>query len=108
MPAAIPILVAVTAASSIYSAVDSNQQRQHAKGAAEAQKTSIDAEIASQKKDDQAAKSAKATNASANQKAAIAAIQSSMRNEGGMGGTILTGGSGAGPAPTQQKQLLGT
>lgn len=107
MPAAIPLLVAVTAGSAIYGGIEANQERQHAKGAAEAQKTEMDAQIAAQQKADTAGKNQKATQASATQQAALAAIKASMNTQGTMGGTILTGGAGAGPAPVAGKTLLG-
>ena len=107
MPAAIPILVAVTAASSIYQAVDANQQRQHAKGAAEAQKTAMNAQMADLKKSEDVNKTQKADAGKANQAAAMEAVRSAMSTNNAGGGTILTGPQGAAPAPIAQKTLLG-
>lgn len=107
MPAAIPLLVAVTAGSAIYSGVEANQERQHAKGAQQAQDTALNAKIDEQKKADLNQKTAKGTQASVTQSAAIAALKASMSTAGQMGGTILTGGQGAAPAPIASKTLLG-
>lgn len=107
MPAAIPIAIAVMAASTVYSGVESNQQAQHAKGAAEAEKTAMDGQIADAKKMGEADKVAKANTGGASQGAAIAALKASMSSGGSMGGSILSGGAGAAAAPTASKTLLG-
>lgn len=109
MPAAIPyIALAVTAAGTTYGAVNANQQEQHAKGAAQAQATKEQGLIDTQTKQDQQTQQAKGENASATQKAAIAALRASMSTKSLSSGTILTSGQGTGtPAPTQTKTLLG-
>lgn len=107
MPAAIPILVAVTAASAIYGGVEANQERQHAKGAAQAQEVKNNAAIEAQKKSDLAAQNQKSNQASSTQQAALAALRANMGTQGALGGTILTGPGGAAPAPAAAKTLLG-
>lgn len=88
-------------------AIMANQQAQHAKGAAQAQETAMNAQVADQKKIDAADLTKKADSASATRAAAMNAIKASMSTTGQMGGTILTGGGGAAPAPTANKTLLG-
>jgi type II secretory pathway pseudopilin PulG len=105
MPAAVPIALAVAAASTVYQAVDANQQRQHAKGAAQAQQTAMDAQIKAQDDQDKATKNAKGREANAGQAQALAAIRAAMSTSG-MSGTVLSGPSSA-PAPTSTKTLLG-
>lgn len=107
MPAAIPILIAVTAATATYGAVQQNQQIQHAKGAAEAQETAINAQVKDSKAKDAQSMAAKGDQASATQAAALAALRANMTATGGLGGSILTSGQGTAPAPTVGKTLLG-
>lgn len=84
-----------------------NQQTQHAKGAAEAQATAMDAQAKDLATKDAANLEAKRNQGAATQNAAIAAIRASMSAGSGMGGTILGGGAGTTVAPTAQKTLLG-
>ena len=84
-----------------------NQQTQHAKGAEEAQNTLMNAQIAKQTAADKAAQQKQADTGSATQASALAALRASMSASAGMGGSILTGPSGAAPAPTSTKSLLG-
>jgi regulator of protease activity HflC (stomatin/prohibitin superfamily) len=107
MPAAVPILLAVTAATAVGSMVEQNQQTQHAKGAAEAQNTAMQAQIDQQTKTDAATQTQKANQGSATQAAALAALRASMSASSGMGGSILTSPTGTTPAPTTTKSLLG-
>lgn len=106
MPAAIPLLVAVTAGSAIYSGVEANKERQHAKGAAEAQETANNAALADEKKTEQANVTAKGVQANSTHAAALSALKASLSSTGG-GNTILTGPQGAAAAPIAQKTLLG-
>lgn len=108
MPAAIPILIAVTAATAVAGAVEQNQQIQHAKGAAQAQKTAMDAQIKTATDADAATQKQKADVGGSTQAAAIAALRASMTSGTGMGNTILTSPTGTGgAAPTVGKTLLG-
>ena len=109
MPAAVPwVAMAVTALAAGGSAVEANQQTQHAKGAAEAQNTAMQAQIDQQTKADAATQTQKADQGSATQAAALAALRASMSDSSGMGGSILTSPTGTtGMAPTQTKSLLG-
>lgn len=102
------VITAVAAAGgATYSAVQQNQQVQHAKGAAQAQKTAADAQVAAADKQTQANKDAKKEQASTTQAAAIAALRASMSAASGAGGSILTSPQGSAPAPTGSKSLLG-
>ena len=108
MQAAIPMLVSVTAATATYGAVESNQQAQHAKGAAQAESTAAQGAIDAQKATDQKTSDQKQTNASATQSAAIQALRASLSASSGFGGSILTSGQGTQTtAPTATKSLLG-
>lgn len=107
MPAAVPIALAVVAATTVYQGVEANQQAQHAKGAAQAQQTAMDAQIKDATAADESNKKTQADAGATTQARAMAAIRAAMSSGSGMGGTILTGGQGAAPAPTQQKTLLG-
>lgn len=110
MPAAVPIAaLVVAAAGTTYGAVESNQQAQHAKGAAQAQATQAQAQIDQQKKADTATQTAKGANASATQASAIQALRASLSANSGFGGSLLTSGQGTGTAaPTATKTLLGS
>lgn len=99
--------VAVAALATTYSAVSSNQQAQHAKGAAQAQDTALNAKVAEQTKADQNNQAQKAQTGSSTQQAALSALRASMASASTQGGTILTGPLGASPAPTSTKTLLG-
>lgn len=107
MPAAIPILIAVTAGAAVASAVQKNQEVQHAKGAAQAQETALNNQITAQKQTDAQNKSAKDSAAAGTQASALAALRASMSASSGFGGTLLTGPTGAQAAPTATKTLLG-
>lgn len=101
-------LAVVAAAAAIYSGVEANQQQQHAKGAAEAQATAADAQIADQTKKDETVQQTKGANATTTQSAAIKALRASMSANSAFGGSILTGSQGTGTAaPTTTKSLLG-
>ena len=104
MPAAIPILVAVTAATATYGAVNANQQAQHAKGAAQAEAQTMNDQVAGAQATDLANKKKMADASSGTRDAAIAALKASMTASGG--GTIGSP-SGVAPAPTATKTLLG-
>lgn len=107
-PAALPaIALAVTAAASVASAVETNQQIQHAKGAVEAQATEAKAALDTQKKADDANTLAKGESASATQQAALSALRAAMSGTGALGGTILTNPGSSGSLPTTTKTLLG-
>lgn len=109
MPAAIPIAaVVVSALAAGGSAIEANQQIQHAKGAAQAEATAAQGQIDTANKQDQDTQAAKGSNASATQSAAIAALRASMSGTNGFGGSILTSGQGTNTAvPTTTKSLLG-
>lgn len=107
MPAAIPLLVAVTAASTIYGAVEQNQQVQHAKGAAEAQATALAGQEKKLTDATVETNANKSRTASSTQNAAMAAIKAAMSSQGGLGGTILTGPGGSAQTPIATKTLLG-
>ena len=107
MPAASPAILAITAGTAIYGAVQQNQQIQHAKGAAQAQETAINDQIKKQKDAEAASKTAANASAGANQSAALAAIRASMSAASNFGGTLLTSPSGT-PSPNPGgKTLLG-
>lgn len=111
MPAAVPAILAITAATTAaaatYTAVDSNQQRQHAKGAAEAQETKMKEQVALAEKTSAADKKAKATQASSTQQSALAAIRANLSAGSSFGGTLLTDPNAQQQAPTTSKSLLG-
>lgn len=107
MPAAVPIAVAVAAGATAYQGIAANQQAQHAKGAAQAQKTEIDAQVKAAGEADAAGKKNKQQQAGANNSAAMAAVRAAMSASTASNGTILTGGFGAAPASTTKKTLLG-
>jgi hypothetical protein len=101
--AAIPLIGAVVGAGA--SAVIGNQQKQAQKGAQSALDRSLQASIASTP----APPSVRQENADAGLAMSLAA-QRARRMAAGAGGassTILTSGSGAGPANTTRKTLLG-
>lgn len=108
LTAALITTAVVSALAAGGSAVQANQATQHAKGAAEAQKTANDAQLADAAKTDAANKDAQATRGSTTQQAAIAALRASMSASSNAGGTILTGPEGTGTGtPTATKSLLG-
>ena len=108
MPAAVPIIAAaITVAGT---AVEANQQKQQAKGAANAasdQQKQVNQQLTDQKNKDQANLNQQGNNAGASQKAALDAIRASMTTQSAAGGTILSGPSGASSTPPQGKTLLG-
>lgn len=108
MPAIPAITLALTAGTAVYGAVDANQQRQHAKGAAEAQKTEMDAQVQKAEDTDTANKKIKSANASATQSAAMSALKASMNSSNLLGGSILGGANpDAGGMTKPAKMLLG-
>lgn len=112
MPAAAPVIAAyvttaLAAGAATYQGIQSNQQAQHAKGAAQAQQTAFDSQIKTQQDADATQKKNAATQAGSTQTAAIAALKASMSATNTGGGTILTSGQGTGAAPVQGKTLLG-
>ena len=109
-----PITIALIATTTVAalsaggSAVEANQEKQHAKGAAEAQATAMDQQVKTADEQDKANQTQKANQGSATQAAALAALRASMSASSGMGGSILTSPTGTtGMAPTQTKSLLG-
>lgn len=104
--AAMWAVAAITAATATYQGVAANQQTQHAKGAAQAQQTEMDAQvkaandldITKQKQSSDAAAAAAAGNANAMAKTLYARRQSS----------ILTDPTSDQSAPTTTKTLLGS
>ena len=109
-----PITIALIASTTIAalsaggSAIEANQEKQHQKGAAQAQQTAMDAQIKTAQDQDTASKTQMANQGSATQAAAIAALRASMSASSGMGGSILTSPTGTtGMVPTQTKSLLG-
>lgn len=113
-------IVAIMAAASTYQTIASNQQTQHAKGAAQAQQTSMDAQVAQEQKrlEDQSKTSADATGAVAAQQTAMTGAGETQTNEQArarakvsgsntLASTILTSPLGAQPAMTFGKTLLG-
>lgn len=107
MPAAVPIALAVVAATTVYQGVEANQQAQHAKGAAQAQQHEADDQAKQLQATDAATTKAKSDSAASTQSAAVNAMKAAMSATGGGNGTILTSGTGAAPAQTQTKTLLG-
>ena len=108
MPAAAAVAaVVVSALAATGSAIEANQQTQHAKGAAQAQQTLMNDQIAKADATTKADQSAKASSGSATQAAALAALRASMTANSGMGGSLLTNPTGSGVAPTAGKMLLG-
>ena len=108
MPAAVPIIAAVITVAG--TAVEANQQKQAAKGAANAasdQQKQVAQATADQQKKDQANLNQQGNNAGASQKAALDAIRASMTTGQASGGTILTGPQGSSGTPAQGKTLLG-
>jgi hypothetical protein len=99
--------MAVTALAATGSAVEQNQQVQHAKGAAQAEATAADNAVKTQTAADAASTQQKADQGSATQAAALAALRASMSASTEMGGSILTSPTGTAPAPTAGKSLLG-
>jgi hypothetical protein len=100
----------LSALPAIGTAVEMNQAKQQAKGAANAaqdQQNQVYKALADQKKADAANLNLQQTQGGASQAAALAAIRASMSANSGAGGTILTGPQGAMAAPTQTKTLLG-
>lgn len=108
MAVSVPIIAAVIATTGTL--VEANQQKQQAKGAANAasdqQKQATQA-LTDQKAKDQANLNQQGNTAGASQKAALDAIRASMTTNAASGGTILTGPSGAVAQPAQGKTLLG-
>lgn len=108
MPAAIPIAaVVVSALAAGGAAVEANQQTQHAKGAAQAEQTAMNNQVAAANAADAQNKTQQANTGSATQSAALAALRASMSAGSGFGGSLLTNPSSSGIAPTQGKTLLG-
>lgn len=111
MPAAVPIALAVVAATSVaatgYQISQANQARRDAAEKSNAQQNAINDQIKAQATQDKADTKSKEDAGSATQSAALNALRASMSVDKSMGGTILTGGQGAAPAPTQTKTLLG-
>lgn len=97
----------VAAGTATASAVQSNQATQHAKGAAQAQQTAMNAQVDQANKTDAANKKALEVQGTATQSAALAALKASMSAGSTNGGSILTGPTGAPAAPTVTKTLLG-
>lgn len=106
MPAAVPIMLAITAATAVGGAVEANQQTQHAKGAAQAQATAENTQIASANAQTQATQTTQAQTAQAGAAQKMAAALANMTAAGGDSGSV-TGASSAPPAQTQSKSLLG-
>lgn len=108
MPTALPyIALALATTATVGQAVEANQATQHAKGAAEAQKTAMDEQLKEADADTAAAKKSQAQTAQSGAAQKMAAILAQMTSAGGVSGTN-TGASNATPAPTSQKTLLGT
>lgn len=107
MPAAVPLALVFAAAATGYQTYSANQATQHAKGAAEAEQTAMNAQIEDAKKTTAADTTSKAAAGAGTQAAAIAALRASLSASSGMGGSILTTPQGAAPAPTTTKTLLG-
>ena len=98
---------AITAATSTYQAVDANQQRQHAKGAAKAEGTRAEnmrADLAArQKQEEEDAARLNDREMAKNRRRGL-----STGSSGGRGGTVLTSPLGASGTPEiAQKTLLG-
>lgn len=107
MPAAIPyIALAVSAATAVGGAVESNQATQHAKGAAQAQATADQNAIDTANKQTTATQTQQSQTAQAGAAQKMAAALANMTATGGDSGSI-TGASTMGAAPTQGKTLLG-
>lgn len=108
MAAAVPLAaVIVSALAAGGSAVEANQQTQHAKGAAQAEATAMNSQIATADATTKATAAQKADVGSSTQSAALAALRASMSAGSGMGGSILSTPEGSSVAPTSGKTLLG-
>lgn len=106
MPAAVPIMLAITAATAVGGAIEQNQQVQHAKGAAQAQQTAMDAQNAAAEKQTAANQTTQSQTAQSGAAQKMAAALANMTAGGGDSGSI-TGASTMAPAPTTSKTLLG-
>lgn len=106
MPAAVPIMLAITAATAVGGAIEANQTAQHAKGAAQAQAATEQAQITQATATDKATQTTQAQTAQAGAAQKMAAALASMSQQGSMGGTN-TGASSVPPAQTTSKSLLG-
>jgi hypothetical protein len=115
MPAAIPIALALTAAATAYGAVEQNQQIQHAKGAAQANQTTMDAQLKEANKQSEdlkkqqadAAKAAQGTQENMAQTLQSQRLRALTSGSQGLQSSILTSPLGASTAPTATKTLLG-
>lgn len=101
------IATALASAGTIGQMVMSNQATQHAKGAAQAEQTAMDAQLKSQQDKTTADTGTASGIAGSNSAQAMAAIRAALTKNSGFGGTLLTSGSGAPAAPVATKQLLG-
>lgn len=106
MPAVVPIMLAITAATAVGSAVEANQQTQHAKGAAQAQATAQQAQIDTANKQTAATQTQQSQTAQSGAAQKMAAALAGMTAQGGAGGTN-TGASMMPAADTMTKSLLG-
>jgi hypothetical protein len=104
MPAA--ALAVIAGGAALYQGISSNQTAQHAKGAAQAEQTAINAQANTASQQDAANKQQQANSASSTQAASIAALRASLSSSSS-NSSILTGPQGAAAAPTQAKTLLG-
>lgn len=101
-------IVATTAITTGVGLIEGNQQKQHALGAAQAEQTAMNNQVAAANAQDKQNKTAQANQGSAVQAAALAALRASMSAGSGFGGSLLTNPSSSGIAPTQGKTLLGS
>ena len=106
MPAIPYIALAITAAATVGSAVESNQTTQHAKGAAQAEATANQNAVDTANKQTQATQTQQSQTAQAGAAQKMAAALANMTATGGDSGSI-TGAASMGAAPTQGKTLLG-
>lgn len=114
MPAAAPwIAAAIAASTATYQGIESNQQAQHAKGAAQAQETAMDAQVkaagdldlAKQKQSAESAAASAAGNANSAANKLLARKKTLIGGSSTPDSSILSSGSDA--APTISKTLLG-
>lgn len=100
--AAIAVISALAATGG---AVEANQQTQHAKGAAQAEAQAMNDQATAAAATDKANLAKQADKGTSTQNAALAALKASMAASNS--NSILTSPTGAAPAPTQTKTLLG-
>lgn len=104
------VLAPINLLAGIPALVGMNQEKKAKEGAENAardEQNQMNQQIASQKKKDQNVVRAQQGQANATSQGAMSAIRAALTASSGYGGTLLTSGQGAAPAPTTSKTLLG-